>query len=188
MSTAATKAICQEARDDLQELQRLRDEVEALAGSVDEETFLRRPAEGRWSAGECVAHLNAITTRYLQKLPDAVAQARRSGLTGEGPVKRGILGRIFLWALRTPWMRVKAPQAFLPKPNQSKAEILAEYHSLRDQLAQVIESSGDLDFSRVRMGLPTIQRAKLSLGEVYAVLLTHEQRHLLQAKRALGMD
>ena len=187
MSATATKAICQEAAEALRELGRLREEIEALACGLDEEAFLRKPGEDRWSAGECIAHLNATARPYLDKLPGALAEARRAGLTGDGPVKRGILGRLFLWALEPPArVKVKAPRAFLPKPNQSKDEIMREFRNIRDELGAVIEGSGDLDWSRVKMGLPTIPQFKLRLGEIYAVLLAHERRHLWQAKKAIG--
>ena len=185
----ATRPICAEASDGLAELSRLREEIEELAFGLNEEAFLRKPGEGRWSAGECIAHLNATARPYLDKLPTAISAARSAGLTGEGPVKRGILGRMFLWALEPPArVRVKAPQPFLPPPNQSKAEIMSEFRSIRDELAAVMESSGDLDWARVRMGLPTIPQFKLRLGEIYAVLLAHERRHLWQARRAAGQD
>ncbi len=181
----AAGAICCEAADNLRELRRLRGEIESLAESLDEEAFLRKQAPQKWSVGECIAHLNATARPYLDKLPAAIEAARSDGLTGEGPIKRGLPGRLFLWLIEPPSrLRFKAPQPFQPQPNQSKDEIMREFRQIRDELAQVIESGGDLDWSRAKMGLPTLPGFKLRQGEIFAVLLAHERRHLLQANKA----
>jgi hypothetical protein len=183
-----TRAIGHEAADDLAELARLRGEIEALAAPLDEPAFQCRPAEGQWSVGECIGHLNATLRSYLKKLPADIAEARAKGLTGEGPVNRGWFGRLFLWAIEPPpKMRIKAPRAFLPRPGVSKAETMREFHELRDRLAELMESAGDLDWARARMSLSTIPALKLSLGEIFAVLLAHERRHLWQMKKVLGV-
>jgi hypothetical protein len=183
-----TKVICREAADDLAELRRLRGEIEALAAPLDEAAFLCRPAEGHWSVGECIGHLNATLQTYLATLPNAVARAREAGLAGEGRVRRGWFSRIFLWALEPPAkMRVKAPQAFLPRPGVSMDETMREFRELRDRLAESMESAADLDWARARMSLPTAPSLELRLGEIFAVLLAHERRHLWQIKNVLGV-
>jgi hypothetical protein len=186
MATNVTKTMCREAADDLTELQRLRGEIETLAAGLAAAAFEKGPSEGGWSVGECIGHLNATARTYLDKMPAAIAAARAQGLTGEGPVKRGWFGRMFLWALEPPAkIKVKAPQAFLPSPGLGKDETMREFREIRGRLGELMEASGDLDWSRVTMPLPTIPRFKLRLGEVFAVLLAHERRHLWQMQRTV---
>jgi hypothetical protein len=178
------RATSAEAAEDLAELQRLRREIETLAARLDEEAFGRQPGEGRWSVGECIGHLNATARTYLKRLPAAVEEARRAGLTGAGPVRRSLFARLFLWALEPPSrVKVKAPKAFLPRPGQTKDETMREFRAIRDELGALMETARDLDWSRVKMPLPTLPSMKLRLGEIFAVLLAHERRHLWQMKR-----
>ena len=187
MYAATRRSICQEAVEGLKELGRLRNEIEALAAGLDETAFLRRPSEGQWSVGECIAHLNATARSYISKLHGTVDEARRQGLSGEGPVKRGLVGGMFVWALEPPPRRkVKAPRTLLPPQDLSKEEVMREFRAVRNELGELMDGSGDLDWSRVRMGLPTIPWLKFRLGTIYAALLAHERRHLWQMRRVIG--
>ena len=184
---ATMTAISREAREAHEELERVRSEIEMLSAKLDEQAFQQRPGEGRWSVGECIDHLNKTNQVYLRKMPAAVEQARKAGLTGEGPVKRGWFARMFLWALEPPSkMKVKAPKAFLPRPDVRKEQTMREFREIRDDLGALMEKSSDLDWSRVTMPLPTIPQFKLRLGEIYAVLLAHERRHLWQMQKIIG--
>jgi hypothetical protein len=187
MYAATRRSICQEAVEDLKELGRLRNEVEALAAGLDQAAFLRRPGEGQWSVGECIAHLNTTARSYISKLHGTVDEARRRGLTGAGPVKRGLVGAMFVWSLEPPPKRkVRAPRTLLPPQDLSKEEVMREFRAVRNELGELMDGSGDLDWSRVKMGLPTIPWLKLRLGAIYAALLAHERRHLWQMRRVIG--
>jgi hypothetical protein len=54
----------------------------------------QRPAPGRWSVAECIAHLNLTSTAFLQLLRPALDEARRSGHRPPSRYRRDPLGWI----------------------------------------------------------------------------------------------
>lgn len=73
--------------------ERAREHLRALA-EHDEARWVERPEPGRWSAGECVAHLNLTSEAYLGVVDDGLARAAvragaRSGCRGLTPRPRG---------------------------------------------------------------------------------------------------
>jgi hypothetical protein len=65
---------------------------------------------------------------------------------------------------------------------------MEEFSQLRRQLGECIEQANGLDLRKNKMPLPTIQKLKFSLGEIFAILLAHERRHLWQARRVSGLS
>ena len=71
--------------------------LHALTDTLDDNTWRARPGRERWSAAECVEHLNLTSRAFLPSLHDAVKEARTSGLTSPGSVNRvNLLGKLVL--------------------------------------------------------------------------------------------
>jgi len=66
------KAVTDSLRSAQSRLRRLDDKLSA-------EEWSKRPGKARWSAAECVEHLNLTSRAYLALLPDAVVRARTRG-------------------------------------------------------------------------------------------------------------
>ena len=165
---------------------------EAAAGLLDvasplsEEQFNWRPAEGRWSVGECLEHValtNESYTRKFQRLG-----ARGTLPSGVGPWKGSLVGRIFLWMMEPPPRgRVKAPAAFLPSASRlEKAATLRRFEGSRDALLAVLATFEGVDLGRARVASPAARWLRFDLASAFGILAAHERRHLWQARRIPG--
>ena len=116
-----------------------------------------------------------------------IEEARREGVLGDGPPKRGLMAKLFIRVLEPPVrFRAKAPQPFRPRSEISKDEALAEYDASHQALRELIEKSDGLDLGRTRLTSPAASWMKLRLGECYAILAAHERRHLWQMEQVLS--
>src|SRR5512147_226905 len=72
-----------------------------LAQTTSAEHWRARPAAHRWSASECIAHLNLTTAAFRPLVERALNEARRLEASGRGRpaparYRRGLIGGI-LW-------------------------------------------------------------------------------------------
>lgn len=174
-------------RSDLEsDFERLIDRVRRLADSADPDTFLRRPAEGSWSAAECVDHLNGTARLYLPELEEAIAGARRQGLTGDRADGRTLLGRLIAWATAPPpRLKMTTFRELEPAQHGDPAELVEEFARLHRAVIDQMNGTADLDGKRIKVRSLLDSRLKLSLDDWYAFIAAHARRHLWQAERAL---
>jgi hypothetical protein len=162
------------------------DRVHGMVAVTDPERLGRRPAEGRWSAAECIDHLNAGIRLYLEPFEEAIAEARREGLAGNRPDGRTLLGCVIAWALEPP-PRPRTTTFDLLEPAQDldPAELARDFEMLHRALVTQLGAAADLDRKRIKVRSVLDRRLKLSLDDWYAFHAAHGRRHLWQAERAL---
>jgi hypothetical protein len=167
------------------EMEALTAEARALAAKLDEDGFWRRPGRNRWSAGECLAHLNVTNGKFAQAIEDVIARGRREGITGAGPFHYGLLERWFLWVVGPPArLKVKAPVPFQPERGaKTKDAVLEEFARIHARLAQLWQEAQGLDLARLKVRSPA-GPLKISLGIQFQVVAAHDRRHLRQAAQA----
>lgn len=163
------------------QLRDARADAEKLVEGLSDEQFNWRPAPDRWSIAECLDHLNN-GWRVLEKLDHKIAKASEHGVRGEGPYRHPLLGRLYVRFVEPPpKIRVRAPKAFVPKPDQPLAEVAPRFLELQDEIIRRVIAADGLDLGGVRMSSPITRRFKMSLGQWFAFLAAHERRHLWQA-------
>ncbi len=166
-----------------------RSDAETLTHSLTDAAFNWRPESGRWSVGQCLDHLNHTLGPLLPSLETAVEQARRKGLTAQGPSRYGWLNRWFVRAMDPANTRkMRAPRPYLPAANLSCREVIQQFLLLQDRLIRCIESSEGLDLVRIKAASPALGALRLSLGTWFAATAAHERRHLRQARAVLEHD
>ncbi|HYP08024.1 MAG TPA: DinB family protein [Bryobacteraceae bacterium] len=166
----------------------LRDELpkaaQAIAGlSADQINW--RPAEGAWSIGECIAHLNAVNGLYADSIHAAIVEARKRGLTYAGEQREPkLFERWFLKTMAAPRIKFKAPSKFQPAATALEPDrLLAAWKSSHERLVQLAESAHGLDLLRVKVPSPVTSLLKVSLLCALTIPVAHNQRHLLQIAR-----
>ena len=177
------------------ELDRLREQFEqvaaeatALASGLRDDQFAWRPAEGAWSVGECLAHLNAAATLCLPKLDDGIAEGVRRGAYGDGPFRYSWLDRLTV-RLAEPSSRVRlgSPEAFLPASGGSREQVLSAFREFQLQFIARLHRANGLDLVRARVASPVSAWRRFSLGAGFALIAAHQRRHLAQARKIVAL-
>lgn len=157
-----------------------------LAGGATS-AFNVQPAPGRWSAAQCLDHLNTMGEKVHRRMESAIAEAREQGLYGEGPFRYGMLDRLFVKSMQPdPWIRIPSPSAYEPTEDDlDSEETVAAFSELQDRLIASAEEAEELDLKRIKIVSPVSRWFRFSLGAWLAATAAHQERHLQQAREAL---
>jgi len=162
-----------------------------LSDKISDKDWSKRPGPNRWSAAECVEHLNLTSKAYVPPLRDAVSRARKSSDPPRKHYRRDPIGWLFslmigpirgLGKLRVP--RVNTLPAFVPKPGRSRSETMSDFVRLQAELTAVIRSGDGLPLDSVKIVSPFGGRVKYSAYSALVIVARHQHRHIEQAEKA----
>ena len=178
----------------ISDLQDYRSQIEAvnldardLLAGLTEAQFNWRPTPGHWSIAECLDHLTVTNRELIEGIKKSISDARAKGLTGRGPFRHGWIGNMFVRSLEPPVkMKFKAPKIFKPRPDQSLEATVRDFFSTQDEVLRLIEEANGVNLARAKVASPVTRLMKLSLGQVFGLIITHNRRHLWQARQVKG--
>jgi hypothetical protein len=169
-----------EIADDLRaataRLHRLRDTLPAGQWPVR-----RDPA--RWSASECVEHLNLTSAAFVPLLERGLTDAAGRKATGR-KYRRGFLG----WAL----LKMTGPDApgrmpttpdFVPSTAAPAEVVIADFERWQAHLLALVAGADGLALDDVTLVSPFNARMRYNLYAALSILPRHQHRHLQQAER-----
>ena len=168
----------------LDDLESARTRLHALWASVSREAWHARPAADRWSAGDCVEHLNLSSQAILPLLRDGVERAQPARTAG--PFRRDALGWLIAKAIApaSP-VRMRSEPAFVPVVEQSAEMAIAEFDRLQDALVACVRAAEHRSIDSVAIVSPFDARGlRYNLYSALTLVARHQHRHLLQAERA----
>jgi uncharacterized damage-inducible protein DinB len=143
------------------------------ADAVPPESWKTRPAEGRWSAAELVAHLMMVERGVLEKA-DRVSQ--------KSPKRVSMLRRIHLpmalVAVRV--IRRKSPIPVDPEMLRDKEIMLAELRTVRERSLAFLEETRGRDLGEYCWKHPAL--GTLNTYEWMQFIAAHEVRHTKQMR------
>ncbi len=169
-----------------QELEDLREQVQSIKVQARELVAGKsplqlswQPQEGKWSMGECLDHLNITAAAFLPHLDRSI----QAGQRGEnGGARRSWLGKWMLDTIEPPPKRkFKAPKLVSPGRDLRWQEIGPRFLAYQDRILERLDKAGGLDLWKTKARHPAIPVWKFRLGELFAIMLAHERRHLWQA-------
>jgi len=178
----------------LPSLASIRDELDAtttrlhaLVDTMDDSAWRARPGTDRWSAAECIEHLNMTSRAYLPILRDALRDGRARGLTHQGGSNRMDLMGWFLAKMLEPpvkRMRVTTSEPFAAPPVAPRAGVVSEYETLQRSLIEFLAEGDGLALSKIKIASPFNAKMRYSVYSAYRVIAAHQRRHLWQAEQA----
>lgn len=152
----------------------------AVFQSLSEEKLNKQPTPDEWSIAQCLWHLNSYGYFYLPLIEDAINKKGTSRL----PFKSGWLGGYFT-SMMNPTTGKKKFKAFKnhrpPVIKDAHAEVAIFIHQQETLLLYIRKAAyADLN-QRIPISISTL--VKLKLGDVFAFMVAHIERHLQQAMR-----
>ncbi len=161
----------------------------ALVTALSSAQLNWRPAAGRWSIGEHLAHLNLVDASYLPHLDRMLdADERRAA---SGPRRAGRhpwLGRHLVRATEPPVrLRVTTPATYVPSSVLEPFALLSGFAETRRALRDRIDAAAGRDPAAMRArfapGIGVARLVVLSFGQWLALTAAHDRRHLWLAER-----
>jgi hypothetical protein len=163
--------------------------LHALVDTMDDATWRARPRTHRWSAAECVEHLNLTSRAYLPLLREAIRDGRARGLTNPGgSASAGLIGWLLLRAQEPPVRprrRIRTTKAFVPLEVGPKTQVVAEYERLQREMIFLMVDGEGLALSRIKVSSPFLPRLRYSVYFALRIIPGHQRRHLWQAEQAV---
>jgi hypothetical protein len=171
--------------DDLRtQFESLSAQGDALVAALNDVQFTWQPQPAIWSVAQCIEHLNVTARLYLPKLDEAIADAIRRGVYGEGPFTYNWIGRFAVRSMEPPVrMRMRTPKTFQPPPSRTRHEIMAAFRAYQVQFVDRLRQANGLDLARAKVSSPASKWLRVPLGSGFALMTAHERRHLWQAQR-----
>lgn len=166
------------------ELDAARDRLHALAATIDEPDWSRRPDRDRWSVAECVAHLNLTAEAFLPLIDEALGRAYAKGNGLRRRLRRSFAGWL-LWRVMAPppRFRVKTTKRFVPTGELPKADVIERFEALHAELLSRIERADGYPIDRVRLVSPFDAKVKYDVYASFTIIARHAHRHLWQAEQ-----
>ncbi|AMR28911.1 hypothetical protein A0257_18605 [Hymenobacter psoromatis] len=182
------------ARDTTEFFDRLTNQVLALRvlsyqrlRPLNSEQLNRRPAYDKWSAAQCLEHLNIVGGYYLPSLKVCLRLAQASGSTAGARVRSGWLGRYFTaTAQRNNGLGdnlLRRPKQFAPTGVRLTGTVVEAFNRQLDELLRLLLLARQVDAGAVRIPNPLYPWLRLRLTDVLEALVTHIQRYVKQAEQ-----
>ena len=178
----------------LSQTSQLKADLESWFYYASAEDLNHKPGPSSWSALECLEHLTLSNTFYLRQINKRVENpnAPKGHLT-KGP---GLLGKLLrdatapdgslnikfkmkTFVSATPRTELDPQAVLLPRV------VLENYLDDLQQLTDLLEKSRGLHLRSIKISSFLGRWFPLSLANAFPFLIAHNQRHLLQAKRAI---
>jgi hypothetical protein len=159
-----------------------------LHSTLPRDAWTRRPAVGRWSPAECVAHLNLTTQALLPLLRTGLEAAADGRRRAASRYRRDLVGWM-IWKVVAPvgGLRTRTVAALTPPVDCPPESVMAEFERLQPDMIRCVSRADGLAIDQIKVVSPFDARLKYNLYAALTMVPRHQHRHLLQAERAAGV-
>ncbi len=153
-----------------------------LEPELSGERLAWRPPDGGWSIGEVLEHLVISSRLYLERMRPLIGSADRA--TGSAEWRPTLVGRWLVRSMTSP-RRFPAPKLFRPAPAPRDRVLAAHVEDLREVRA-MLDRAAEIRWRALRLSSPVSRIMRLNLGDCFALLVRHAERHGRQIDRLRG--
>jgi DinB superfamily len=154
------------------------------------ESLATQPASDKWTAAQCLEHLNIYGHHYLPAIDKAIQAAKLSGNLPVASFSPGWLGAYFT-QLMAPQpdgslkKKMRSPKEAVPSAAPDPVTTLAEFIEQQEHMLQLLEAAKSVNLNTVRVPISLTPWIRLKLGDTFGFVVAHVERHVVQAERGL---
>ena len=146
-----------------------------------------KPGKEEWSVLECIEHLNLQLDWYIPRIRKKIHL--RKVKTGDS-YSTGFFGDRMVSSMEPDQGEVRYPMKTFRNFNPSRSpregkKVIDQFKWYLDELDKALVDSVDLDLGKIRVRSAIGSILRFKLGDCYRFILAHNERHLLQCKKAL---
>jgi hypothetical protein len=143
-----------------------------------------RVAQDKWSILECLEHLNLYGDFYIPEIENRIEHSKNAP---QERFRSGFLGNYFAKSM-LPKKNLNKMKTFKNKnPIGSKLDktTIKRFLLQQEQLLNLLEKSRTIDLNKTKTAISISKWIKLKLGDTFRFIIYHNDRHILQANKAL---
>ena len=166
------------------EAQRNAAEARRVVRGLSDAQLNWKPSPDKWSIAQCLEHLTAASGGFNSYFVEALARGRRRFAAASPPTYQpSFMGRWLIKHVEPESPRkLRAPKIF--KPSTSNVQnALDNFLEQQKTFLKFVGDTNGIDYNRTRLRSPVTPLVRYSLGDAYVITVSHEQRHLQQARR-----
>lgn len=165
-------------------------QVEEITRSHSQAQLAKRPAPERWSVLDCLEHLSLYGDFYLPVFEKTIDKGLQQGKKPREFYKPGWLGNYFVNSMRPKGSTIPNPMKTFKDKNPVLTSVPANaaerFLAQQKQLLALLTKAKRTDLKKLRIPTTLGSFPKISLGDGFAFVIAHEERHLLQAQRIVA--
>lgn len=145
------------------------------------------PADGGWSAAQCLEHLNTYGHFYLPAVKKVLHTVKSSAGSSGGTYRSGWLGTYFINMMKpeSP-KKLKAFKGHIPEKQLDGAAVVAEFIEQQEEWIKLMGMITSVAQLNARVPISISPLVRLKLGDVFGFVIAHNARHIQQADRVLA--
>ena len=142
-------------------------------------------APDKWSALECIEHLNRYGDFYLPEIKSRIAKGKKS--EAEATFKSGLLGNYFAESMlpKEKLNKMSTFKSMNPAGSQLDKGVLTKFIAQQKEILNLLDSARTTNLTKTKTGITISNFIKLRLGDTFRVVIYHNQRHIVQANNAI---
>jgi len=151
--------------------------------SLSNEQLNSRKTATDWSLLECLEHLNIYGNFYLPEIENQLLIHK--GTPASTIFKSGIIGNYFVNLMQVKkgqQKKMKTLEAMNPINAELSITTIERFLKQLEMLHGLLEQAKNTDLVKVKTAISLTKLIRLRLGDTFRFLVTHIERHVLQAQ------
>ncbi len=141
----------------------------------------------KWSALECIEHLNRYGDFYIPEIKRRLSHATPAITQNFKP---GLIGNYFAKIMRPGQKAMKTLKVMDPSKSANsglRTDGLEEFIEQQKQMLVLLNDAKQYNLTKIKTSISISKLLKLRLGDTFRVVIYHNQRHMEQANRAVSV-
>ena len=171
----------------IQIVKELIQEVETNFKGLNQNELNWKETSEKWSINECLEHLNSYSRYYLPEYEKTTNSGTKASIY---EYKSKWFGRKCVQSVDPANMskkKLKSPKHHNHCNSNINKDTVSEFIHHQNKLIDILEQAKSININKAKVKIEIMKLIKLTLGDMFNFFVTHEQRHIIQAKNVLAL-
>jgi DinB superfamily len=159
------------------------DYADCLVNEMSHDQLVWRPSPSRWSVAEWFEHLVVLGEDFRARVREPLLAAWHDPSFEDAPYRRTVAGRIAVLEARFWASRSRGRGQVIPPATTATAP--TRFLEQQSDLLELFDEAREVDLGGIRLGSPVGRLIGLNLGDLFELLVVHQQHALAQAERVV---
>lgn len=170
----------------IEEASTIADEAQKDFGQLNSTQLNWKASAAQWSVAQCLDHLIVINGGYFPLIEKIVRDGYQPTLQQRLPFLPRLFASLVLQAVSPEGKRkYKAARHVAPSDSAITGDIVGRFKAHQQDLIRHMRMAEKLDLQKIIITSPVASFATYSALDGFKIVVAHEHRHLLQAKRVM---